>query len=137
MNPTSLPVPVPAISPETEDFWAATAKEKLLLRRCNRCDTIIWYPRALCPVCSGFDTSWSEASGSGIVYSFTVVHRSTTDGFRESTPYIIAYVELTEGPRVMTNIVNCESDTVKIGMPVQIVFHDTGKGCALYRFKPT
>lgn len=137
MNPPSLPVPVPVISPETEEFWAATAKGKLLLRHCNRCDNIIWYPRYLCPICSSFDTSWSEASGSGIVYSFTVVHRSTADGFREATPYIIAYVELTEGPRVMTNIVDCESDIVKIGMPVQIVFHDTGKGSALYRFKPT
>jgi hypothetical protein len=133
---TTLPNPVPALSPETEEFWAATAEGKLLLRRCDDCGVAIWYPRFFCPVCGSFNTSWSEASGRGTVYTFTVVHRSGVPGYRDALPYVIAYVELEEGPRVLTNIVECEPEKVEVGMAVHVVFHDTGNGSALYRFRP-
>jgi uncharacterized OB-fold protein len=57
--------------------------------------------------------------------------------YKDSGPFVVAYVELAEGPRVMTNIVDCDVETVKVGMPVEVVFHDTGEGNALYRFRPT
>jgi uncharacterized OB-fold protein len=133
---TALPTPSPAISPETEEFWAATTQGKLLLRRCDECQTIIWYPRPFCPACGSLKTSWTEASGRGTVYTFTVVHRSGVPGYQEALPYVVAYVELAEGPRVLTNIVDCEPDQVKVGMGVRVVFHDTGQGSALYRFRP-
>jgi hypothetical protein len=133
---TILPTPAPVSLPEDDEFWAATAEGKLLLRRCDDCGVPIWYPRPFCPVCGSFRTSWSEASGRGTVYTFTVVHRSGIPGYREALPYVVAYVELAEGPRVMTNIVDCEPDDVEVGMPVRVVFHDTGKGSALYRFQP-
>jgi uncharacterized OB-fold protein len=133
---TPLPNPIPALSPDTEEFWAATARGILLLRRCDHCGSAIWYPRPFCPVCGSLNTSWSEASGKGTIYSFTVVHRSGLEGYRDALPYVVAYVELEEGPRVMTNIVGCEPDEVEIGMAVQVVFHDTGQGSALFRFEP-
>jgi hypothetical protein len=133
---TPLPNPIPALSPDTEEFWAATARGILLLRRCDDCGSVIWYPRPFCPVCGSLHTSWSEASGKGTIYSFTVVHRSGLEGYRDALPYVVAYVELEEGPRVMTNIVGCEPDKVEIGMAVQVVFHDTGHGSALFRFEP-
>ncbi len=133
---STLPTPAPAISPETEEFWAATARGKLLLRRCDDCQTIIWYPRPFCPACGSLKTSWTEASGRGSVYTFTVVHRSGIPGYRDALPYVVAYVELAEGPRVLTNIVDCEPDQVRVGMPVRVVFHDTGEGNALFRFRP-
>jgi uncharacterized OB-fold protein len=133
---TALPTPSPAISPETEEFWAATTQGKLLLRRCDECQTIIWYPRPFCPACGSLKTSWTEASGRGTVYTFTVVHRSGVPGYREALPYVVAYVELAEGPRILTNIVDCEPDQVKVGMGVRVVFNDTGQGSALYRFRP-
>ena len=136
MSPTALPAPAPAVLPETEEFWAATAQGKLLLRRCNDCGTVIWYPRPYCPACASLSTSWSEASGRGSVYTYTVVHRSMVDGYRQAVPYVIAYVELEEGPRVMTNIVGCPPEEVKVGMAVKVVFDDTGNGNALYRFTP-
>ena len=132
----ALPAPSPVVTPETEEFWAATAEGRLLLRRCDDCGTVIWYPRAHCPGCGSQRTSWSDASGNGTVYAFTVVHRSVVDGFREAVPYVVAYVELEEGPRVMTNIVDCDPGSVEVGMPVTVVFHDTGKGNALFRFRP-
>lgn len=131
-----LPAGAPAVSPETEEFWAATAEGKLLLRRCDDCGTVIWYPRSHCPACASFRTSWVEASGRATVYTFTVVHRSMVEGFRDALPYVIAYVELEEGPRVLTNIVDCDPESVEIGMPVSVVFVDTGEGNALFRFRP-
>jgi uncharacterized OB-fold protein len=70
------------------------------------------------------------------VYTFTVVHRSGVPGYREALPYVIAYVQLEEGPKVMTNIVGVEPGAVEVGMPVSVVFHDTGEGNALFRFQP-
>lgn len=132
----SLPTPAPAISPETQEFWAATTEGRLLLRRCDDCATVIWYPRAHCPACGSQDTSWMPASGRGTVYTFTVVHRSAVEGFRDALPYVVAYIELEEGPRVLTNIVDCDPASVVVGMPVTVVFHDTGAGSALFRFRP-
>jgi uncharacterized OB-fold protein len=134
--PEPLPTPAPDINPETETFWRATTEGRLLLAVCDECGTAIWYPRAFCPACHSHAVSWTEASGDGVVFTFTVVHRSM-GAFREAAPYVIAYVELAEGPRVLTNIVGCEPDDVFIGQAVHVVFADTGQGSALYRFEPT
>lgn len=131
-----LPSPAPYQSPDNKEFWAATGEGRLLLRRCDDCQSFIWYPRPFCPACGSLRTSWAQASGLGTVYTFTVVHRSVIPGFREAAPYVVAYVELAEGPRVMTNIVDVDPAAVSIGMPVSVVFADTGEGSALYRFKP-
>jgi hypothetical protein len=133
---TVLPNPAPVVSPDAEEFWAATAEGKLLLRRCDDCSGVIWYPRPFCPDCGSLRTSWTEASGRATLYTFTVVHRSGLPGYRDALPYVVAYVELAEGPRVLTNIVDCEPDDIEIGMPLRVVFHDTGSGNALFRFRP-
>jgi uncharacterized OB-fold protein len=131
-----LPTPAPYLSPDNAEFWAATAEGKLLLRRCDDCGGFIWYPRPFCPVCGSLNTSWHEACGWGTVYTFTVVYRSDESDYRSAVPYVIAYVEIEEGPRIMTNIVGIEPSEVRVGMPVRVVFHDTGKGSALFRFQP-
>lgn len=131
----TLPAPAPTPSPETSEFWAATAEGRLLLKRCNDCATVIWYPRALCPQCHSKDTSWFDAAGTGQVYSFTVSRRGE-GAYRESAPYVLAYVELEEGPRLMTNIVDCDPESVTVGQRVRVVFADTGEGSALIRFAP-
>jgi uncharacterized OB-fold protein len=131
-----LPVPAPERTPETDVFWRATAEGRLLLAHCDECGGFIWYPRALCPSCGSAAVSWIEASGRGSVYSFTVVHRAP-GRFADAVPYVTAYVELEEGPRVLTNVVGCDPGAVYIGQPVRVVFCDTGEGCALYRFEPS
>lgn len=132
---SALPTPAPAPSVETSEFWEATAKGRLLLKRCTACSTVIWYPKALCPSCHSTETEWFEASGRGHVYSFTISRRGEGP-YKEAAPYVLAYVELDEGPRLMTNIVDCDVDAVSIGMPVQVAFADTGEGNALVRFRP-
>jgi uncharacterized OB-fold protein len=130
-----LPNPAPEQNPETEEFWKATTEGRLLLLRCEACGVVIWYPRPLCPDCGGNSVAWIEGSGLGTVYSFSVVHRSA-GSYQSAVPYVVAYVELAEGPRVLTNIIGCDADRVYIGQPVRVVFCDTGEGSALYRFEP-
>ena len=132
---TALPAPAPAVNPETEEFWAATARGRLLLKRCLDCGSVIWYPRAICPQCASLRTEWFQSSGRGHVYSYTVNHRGE-GAYAEAVPYVLAYVELDEGPRVMTNLVEAGEPDLVVGLPVEVVFHDTGEGTALPRFRP-
>ena len=132
---SDLPVMAPFVSVETADYWAATAEGRLLLKRCDACGHVIWYPRSICPDCHSTETSWFEASGNGEIYTFTV-NRKGDGPWKEAAPYVLAYVELDEGPRVMTNIVDCDVDTVAIGQRVTAVWDDTGQGNALLRFRP-
>jgi uncharacterized OB-fold protein len=133
-----LPAPAPFVLPEVKPFWDATAEGRLVLPRCLECEAIIWFPRPFCPVCASTRVEWIEASGRGTVYSFTVNRRGVADlaEYRDAGVYVLAYVELSEGPRVMTNIVDCDPGSVHIGQQVEVVFHDTGQGNALARFRP-
>ena len=132
---TMLPAPAPVINSTTAEFWKATTEGRFLLQRCNACDIVLWFPRRNCPKCWTEDVSTFDAVQKGTVYSFTVV-RKGTGTFKDAGPFVIAYVELADGPRIMTNIVDCDIDALHIGMPVEMVFHDTGEGSALYRFRP-
>ena len=133
-----LPAPAPMVLPEVKAFWDGTAEGRLLLPRCDDCQGFIWYPRPFCPSCASTKVSWIAASGRGSVYSYTINRRGQADlsAYKEAGVYVLAYVELDEGPRMMTNIVDCDPDSVKIGQRVQVVFHDTGEGTALPRFRP-
>ena len=133
-----LPAPAPFVLPEVKPFWDGTAEGRLLLPRCDDCQAVIWYPRPFCPSYASTRVSWIPASGRGSVYSYTVNRRGQADlpAYKEAGVYVLAYVELDEGPRVMTNIVDCDPETVKIGQRVEVVFHDTGEGTALPRFRP-
>ena len=130
-----LPAPAPVINSTTAEFWKATTEGRFILQRCNACDIVLWFPRRNCPKCWTEDVSTFDAQQTGTIYSFTVV-RKRTGAFKDAGPFVIAYVELADGPRIMTNIVECDVDALHIGMPVEMVFHDTGEGSALYRFRP-
>lgn len=130
-----LPVPVPERNPDTERFWAAADDGEFLIRRCHSCGEAIWYPRPICPSCHSTDTDWEAGSGRGTIYSFSVVRRAGGK-WRDVTPYVVAYIELEEGPRVMSNVVDCDVDSIEIGDAVEVAFFDTGGGSALPRFRP-
>ena len=130
-----LPAPVPEVNPETGPFWAATARGELLVKQCEDCASLIWYPRSVCPECGSLRTRWQQVSGRGRVYSYTVNHRGEGP-YRDCGPYVLAYVELDEGPRLMTNIVAAGDGELAVGLPVEVAFHDTGEGSALPRFRP-
>ncbi len=130
-----LPAPAPPVNAETREFWAATADGRLLVKRCEDCDSLIWYPRAICPQCSSLHTEWFEVSGRGSIYSYTVNHRGE-GAYQGLPPFVLAYVELDEGPRLMTNIVEAGGADLRVGLPVEVVFQDTSDGMALPRFRP-
>jgi len=135
MSDYSGPVPVP--TPETRPFWEAARRHELTLQRCRTCGRYIYYPRAACPHCLSGDLEWRRVSGRGTLTTFTVVHRGQK-GFPLGTPYVIAIVELAEGPRLMTNLVGIEPDPTKIriGMPLEVVFEDVSADISLPRFRP-
>ncbi len=131
---TTLPALAPQVMPESTTFWSATAENRLVLQRCGQCGTVVWYPRGLCPECLSSALEWFDASGRGVVYSYTVNRRG--DGpYREIGPFVLAYVELDEGPRVLTNIEYADGDELEIGMAVVAVFDPTGEGSSLVRFR--
>ena len=121
---------------ENAEFWAGTVEGRFILNRCDDCQTVIWYPRAHCPACMSTSISSFDSSGNGVVYSFSIT-RKGGGAWRDSGPYVLAYVELDEGPRVLTNIVGCPVDDVFIGQHVGVVFEEPIEGTAVYRFTPS
>ncbi len=131
----SLPVRAIEVTSETRAFWDATADGRLVLPRCEQCGATLWYPKGFCPLCMSSSIEWVPASGDGVVYSFSIT-RKGAGVWAEHSPYVVAYVELLEGPRVLTNIVGCGVDEVRIGMAVTVVFDPTAEGAAVFRFRP-
>ena len=132
---SDLPTQSIPVNPESEPFWEATREGKLRLPRCNACGFVIYYPRSRCPECRSDDLSWVDMSGRGEVYSYTITQR-TIGRFRKSVPFVVAYVELEEGPRMLTNLVDCDPERVGVGTRVEVVFEPTEEGTAIPRFTP-
>jgi hypothetical protein len=119
---------LPIADSETAAYWDATRLGKLLIKECNTCGRVFFYPRAACPFCWSDDTVWREASGLGRVYTFTVVHQNDLPPFRDRVPYIVAVVDLDEGVRMTTNIEGIDPELVRCGMRVQVGFRDEMRG---------
>ena len=128
--------PLPRIDEETKGFWEACQRHELYVQKCGACATLRYYPRAVCPSCLSDRIEWVRCSGRGTVYTFTVTHQNQAPGFRDTLPYVLAYVELDEGVRMLTNIVGCAPDDVRIGMAVEVVFEDVTPAVTLPKFKP-
>jgi uncharacterized OB-fold protein len=128
--------PIPRVDEETRGYWEACRRHELVLQRCGACNTLRYYPRAVCPQCMSSEVRWERMSGRGTVYTFTVTHQNQAPGFREELPYVLAYVTLDEGVQMLTNVVGCPPDQVKIGMAVEVTFEDVNDEIAIPRFKP-
>jgi uncharacterized OB-fold protein len=126
---TGRALTAPQVDPATEYFWARAKEGQLVARRCTVCGQMHWYPRALCPFCMG-DTEWAPVSGQGTVYSVSVTRKAGP------VPYALAYVTLDEGVTLLTNIVDCDLDSVKIGQRVVVTFKPADGGFMVPMFKP-
>ena len=130
-----LPTRPPRRNPETAAFWDACAEGRLSIPRCDECAEFIWYPRRFCPFCGSRSVTYTDVSGRGTVYTFTIMRRG--DGpFRPLAPYVLAYVRLDEGPVVMTNIVGVDPESVEIGQQVAVVWEPAGETDNIPRFTP-
>jgi uncharacterized protein len=114
---------------ETKAFWDAAAEGKLMIGKCTACEQVYYYPRAICPHCLSDKTELQQASGNGTIYTYSVMRRTPI-------PYAIAYVTLAEGVSMMTNIVDCDLDKIKIGQTVKVVFKPSDGGPPVPMFTP-
>jgi uncharacterized protein len=127
----SLPQP----TPETQHFWDGTRAGELRLQRCDACSKTYFPPRPFCPACASRDVSIIRSTGRGRLYSY-VIHHRPVPGF--TPPYAIAVVELEEGPRMMTNIVECAQtpEALRLDMPLEVVFAAQNDTITLPLFRP-
>ena len=122
-------ISAPSVNVETQKFWDAAAEGKLLIKKCTACGEPHFYPRDHCPFCFSDKTELQQASGNGTIYTYSVMRRTPI-------PYSIAYVTLSEGPTMMTNIVDCDLDKIRIGQAVRLVFKPSDGGPPVPMFTP-
>ena len=128
--------PVPRIDEESRPFWKACARHELYIQKCKNCGTAFYYPRGFCPEDLSADFEWVKCSGKGKVYTYTVTRQNQSAGFRDKVPYVMAYVELEEGIRMLTNIVDCDPKDVAVGMSVEVTFEDVTPDISIPLFRP-
>lgn len=134
--PTSVPKPRPQPTPVSQPFWNALREERVVLQRCDDCGRWVYYPRSRCPACLSARLAWTEVDGLGTVYTFTVAEQATAPPFADEVPQLLAIVELTEGVRVSTTLVDVDARAVTVGMPVAPVFDHGEDGITLLRYRP-
>jgi len=120
-----MPRPLPRF-PEvnSEPFWRATKNHELKYQKCNDCNTVVFYPKHHCTNCGSANLSWHTSSGQGKVYTFSVVRQNRSGAFRDLVPYVVAYIDLDEGFRMMSNVVSINPDEVKCDMRVKVEWED-------------
>ncbi|HWE65271.1 MAG TPA: Zn-ribbon domain-containing OB-fold protein [Acidimicrobiales bacterium] len=135
--PEKLRMMEPPVGADSGPFWDATREGRLLVQWCTECDRGIFYPRSFCPICGSGRGSleWRTASGRATVHAATVEHKPA--GFSHGEPYVVALVELEEGVRMMTNVIGCPPDEVKVGQAVTLTWERLSDGRQLPQFTPT
>lgn len=129
------PTPKPQMNEDTKGFWKhLQEKRKLHVQQCKSCKTYSHPPRPVCHHCRKFELEWVPVTGKGVIYSFVVYHRSVHPGF--IVPYEVVLVELEEGVRIVSNMVDCGPENIEIGMPVELVVDQVFEDIALPKFKP-
>lgn len=126
----------PEIDWESRAYWEGAGRGELVLQRCRACRVVQHRPRGFCVSCLSDEIEHFVASGRGEVYTYSVVRQNQMPRFRDALPYVVAYVQLEEGPQLLTNIVDCDPESVSIGMPVRVDFVSTEGGLGVPRFVP-
>ena len=117
-------------------FWQALKEHVFKLQKCDDCGSCRYIPTEICARCGSETWTWTPVTGRGTVHTYTVIHRGPTPAYQADAPYMIAHVDLDEGPRVIGNLEGCEPAQVRIGMPVEIVYQDVTDDWTLFKFVP-
>ena len=136
MPDTNHPKPLPVITEDSRPFWEGCRQGKLLLQYCDACHRYQFYPRLFCMQCGPGSLRWVEASGRGVIYSYTIIHQNKSPEFVGDTPYNVAIIQLEEGPRLLSNIVDSSLADLRVDLPVTVVFDAVSDTIALPRFRP-
>lgn len=134
MSDIAYEKPLPVIDPGSKPFWDATREHRLSIPRCNSCGEHHFYPRELCPHCHSDDLEWKDVSGMGEIYSYTIARRPAGPVYADDVPYIIAMIKLDEGPRLLTNIITDDVESIAIGNRVKVKFDDVTPEVTLAKF---
>jgi uncharacterized OB-fold protein len=132
--PIIKPLPSPTL--ETRPYWEGCKRHELRIQLCAECGLYQFYPRLYCAKCFGDRVEWVTASGLAKVLSFTIVRRPVSPAFAGDVPYVVALITLDEGPSMMTNIIGCPPESVKIGMRVGVTFEDWNEEVSIPKFHP-
>lgn len=131
------PLPQPR-TPEAKPYWDGLKEHKLMLPKCGDCSAVFFYPRAVCTECQSRNITWIQASGKGKLYSFEILHRAFVREVKVPLPYVLAMIELEEGPRLLSNLINIAPDpkVIACDMPVQVVFQKLTDDVTIPLFQP-
>lgn len=129
---------LPEATPETREFWEGAKRHELRIQRCLDCGKAYFYPRPFCPHCASRKVEWFTASGRGTLYSYVIVHRGPP-GFKDWLPYVIAVVQLEEGPRMMSNVIGVEPapEHLPADLPLEVTWEQQSDDITLPLFQPT
>jgi uncharacterized protein len=131
-HPEGIPLPEPSLI--SQPFWDGCARGELMFQRCTNCHRPIFNPAPICRWCTSNALEWEKSSGTGSIYSWSVVWRPQTQAF--DTPYVVAIIDVDEGYQMIANIIGCEPEDVSDGMKVAVEFHPIGGGISLFYFRP-
>jgi len=126
----------PRTRPESAAWWEASRHHSLLLQRCSKCGHLQFYPRIICAACTCDSLEWTPSAGRGRVSTFTICRRAVSEAYAADVPYVIALVQLDEGPTMMCNIVECDPESVTSDMPVEVCFEKWSEEITIPQFRP-
>ncbi len=129
--------PLPHIDEVNRPFWEAAKRHELVLQKCQECGHYRYPPGSICPHCLSDRLTWVKVSGRGTVHTWTVFHRAYHPAFTQDVPYAVVVIELEEGPRLLSNLVDCKIEGIRVGRPVEVVFEDVTTEVTLPKFRPT
>ena len=128
--------PLPKWTAWSRPFWEGARRHEVLIQRCGACGRAVFFPKVFCPHCLGRALGWERASGRGTIYSFTVVRNNPPSPFLGDVPFVVAIIELEEGVRLLSNVVECDPDALRCGQAVEVVFDDATPEVSLPKFRP-
>ncbi len=131
-----MDLPLPKFpEPDTEPFWDATKDHELKYQVCDDCGGVVWHPRRHCTHCTSLNLSWKTSKGEGTVYTYSIVRQNYYPAFRERIPYVVAWIDLDEGFRMLSNVVGVDVEEVSVGQRVKVDWEDK-EGLSLPMFTP-
>jgi uncharacterized OB-fold protein len=136
MSVSEYKKPLPVINEDTAPYWEYCRKHELRMQKCQQCGYIRFPVSIVCPKCHSLEAEWTRLSGKGRVYSFIIYHQAYHPSYKDDLPYAVAIIQLDEGPRMESNIIDCKMEDIKIDMPVEVTFDDVTDEVTLPKFKP-
>lgn len=128
--------PLPIVDADSKEFWDSCHRHEMLLQKCDQCHSFHYPPGPICPTCFSNNLKWEKVSGLGEVYSFIIVRRPPGPEWEADVPYVMADIELPEDVRMISNVIGCQPEDVRIGMKLTLVYDDVTEAVTLPKFKP-